>query len=307
MRQRFPQLRICPEIGSIANAQRVREILELYRPSQVFHAAAYKHVPMMEYHPFEAVENNVFGTAVLAHACIAAQVRDFVMISSDKAVRATNIMGATKRVAELLIASLQNSPGSHTNFVSVRFGNVLGSNGSVVPIFKSQIQAGGPVLVTHPEVKRFFMTIPEAARLVLQAAALGAGGGIYVLDMGEPLKIVDVARNLILLSGLKPDEDIRIEYIGLRPGEKLYEEIAFLDEDTLPTAHPSIRCFVGRSMLSEEMSGHLARLREQCATRNLAGLVLELKQLAPEYSPSAYMLQRMLQPGARTASTAVAR
>ena len=219
----FPQTPFYPEIGSIQNRARLDEVLRQYSPSVVYHAAAYKHVPMMEAHVFEAIENNVFGTYNVAVAAAEHGVEDFVMISSDKAVRPTNVMGATKRVAELLLLALQNG---RTKYVAVRFGNVLGSNGSVIPIFKKQIAAGGPVTVTHPDMRRFFMTIPEACQLVLQAAAIGEGGQICVLDMGEPVKIVDLARNLILLSGLKPDEDIKIEFTGMRPGEKLYEELS---------------------------------------------------------------------------------
>jgi FlaA1/EpsC-like NDP-sugar epimerase len=204
----------------------------------------------MEAHVFEAIENNVFGTYNVAMASAEHGVEEFVMISSDKAVRPTNVMGATKRVAELLLLAMQNGDrqpfsaaenGVCPHFVAVRFGNVLGSNGSVIPIFKKQIAAGGPVTVTHPEMRRFFMTIPEACQLVLQAAAIGQGGQICVLDMGEPVKIVDLARNLILLSGLKPDEDIKIEFTGMRPGEKLYEELSTLLEGTVPTAHEKIR------------------------------------------------------------------
>jgi FlaA1/EpsC-like NDP-sugar epimerase len=220
MRRAFPKTPFYPEIGSVQNRTRIDEVLSQYSPSVVYHAAAYKHVPMMEAHVFEAVENNVFGTYNVAVAAAEHGVEDFVMISSDKAVRPTNVMGATKRVAELLLLALQDG---RTKYVAVRFGNVLGSNGSVIPIFKKQIAAGGPVTVTHPDMRRFFMTIPEACQLVLQAAVIGQGGQICVLEMGEPVKIVDLARDLILLSGLRPDEDIKIEFTGMRPGEKLYE------------------------------------------------------------------------------------
>src|ERR1039458_4967362 len=232
MRQAFPVVPFYPEIGSIQNRTRLDEILCQYSPSVVYHAAAYKHVPLMETHIFEAIENNVFGTYNVAVAAAEHGVEDFVMISSDKAVRPTNVMGATKRVAELLLLALQNG---RTKYVAVRFPNVLGSNGSVIPIFKKQITAGGPVTVTHPDMRRFFMTIPEACQLVLQAAAIGDGGQICVLDMGELVKIVDLARNLILLSGLRPDQDIKIQFTGMRPGEKLYEELNNMLEDTLPT------------------------------------------------------------------------
>jgi len=213
------------------------------------------------------------------------------MISSDKAVRPTNIMGATKRVAELLILELQNGG---TSFVSVRFGNVLGSNGSVIPIFKQQIAAGGPVTVTHLEMRRYFMTIPEASQLVLQATAMGHGGEIFVLDMGEPVKIVDLARNLILLSGLRPDEDIKIEFTGVRPGEKLYEELNSLAEDTLPTPYEKIKIFTGNGLPSAGMEPYLEALRDICERRDVPELVLTLKDLIPDYNPSAHLLRRAI-------------
>ena len=217
LREQFPRVPFYPEIGSIQNRRRLDEVFRDHRPTSVYHAAAYKHVPMMEAHLFEAVENNVFGTRNVVRA--AAGVEDFVLVSSDKAVRSTNVMGATKRLAELICSA------GGPRFRAVRFGNVLGSNGSVIPLFKRQIAAGGPVTVTDPQIRRFFMTIPEAAELVLQAAAIGQDGEIFVLDTGEPVRIQDLARNLILLSGLQPDVDIRIEFTGIRPGEKLYERI----------------------------------------------------------------------------------
>jgi len=255
-----------------------------HRPASVYHAAAYKHVPMMEAHLFEAVENNVFGTRNLVRA--AAGVEDFVLVSSDKAVRSTNVMGATKRVAELICSA------GGPKFRAVRFGNVLGSNGSVIPLFQRQIASGGPVTVTHPEIRRFFMTIPEAAELVLQASAMGQGGEIFVLDMGEPVRIQDLARNLILLSGLKPDVDIRIEFSGLRPGEKLYEELSGEEEDTVPTSHSQIRVFTGRGAAQETVSRRLEELRRATEARDAAGVVLSLKELAPDYNPSSFLLRR---------------
>jgi FlaA1/EpsC-like NDP-sugar epimerase len=247
----------------------------------------------MEAHIFEAIENNVFGTFNVASAAAAHGAEDFVMISSDKAVRPTNVMGATKRIAELLLLTLQNGG---TKFVAVRFGNVLGSNGSVIPIFKRQIAAGGPVTVTHPEMRRFFMTIPEACQLVLQAAAIGEGGQICVLDMGEPVKIVDLARNLILLSGLRPDEDIKIQFTGMRPGEKLYEELCSSLEDTVPTDHEKIRVYVGNGMPDCDMFELLGRLRKICDARDPARLVLALKEMVLDYNPSADLLKRALTP-----------
>jgi FlaA1/EpsC-like NDP-sugar epimerase len=292
MRQAFPEIPFYPEIGSIQNRARLDEVFGQYAPSVVYHAAAYKHVPMMEAHVFEAIENNVFGTYNVAAAAAEHGVEDFVMISSDKAVRPTNVMGATKRVAELLLLGMQN--GS-TKYVAVRFGNVLGSNGSVIPIFKKQIAAGGPVTVTHPEMRRFFMTIPEACQLVLQAAVMGEGGQICVLDMGEPVKIVDLARNLILLSGLRPDDDIKIEFSGMRPGEKLYEELSSLTEDTVPTAHEKIRIFTGNGMPDGDMAGWMDCLREICRARETGRLVVALKEIVLDYSPSTHLLKRVIE------------
>jgi FlaA1/EpsC-like NDP-sugar epimerase len=281
-----------PEIGSIQNRTRLDEVLHQYRPSVVYHAAAYKHVPLMETHIFEAVENNVFGTYNVAVAAKEYGVEDFVMISSDKAVRPTNIMGATKRLSELLLLTLQNGG---TKYVAVRFGNVLGSNGSVIPIFKKQIAAGGPVTVTHPDVRRFFMTIPEACQLVLQASAIGEGGQICVLDMGEPIKIVDLAHNLILLSGLRLGEDIQIEFTGLRPGEKLYEELSTMLEGTVPTTHEKIRIFVSSSISEGDMQTRLHALHEVCEARDTGRLVVLLKEMVADYSPSTQLLKRIVE------------
>jgi FlaA1/EpsC-like NDP-sugar epimerase len=291
MKELFPGVLFQPEIGSVQRPERLAEVLERYHPSILYHAAAYKHVPMMEAHMFEALENNVFGTYMTALAAAEYGVEDFVMISTDKAVRPTSIMGVTKRLAELAVNSLQNGG---TRFVSVRFGNVLGSNGSVIPLFKKQIAAGGPVTVTHPDMQRYFMTIPEASQLVLQTSAMGEGGEIFVLDMGEPVKIVDLARNLILLSGLRPDEDIRIEFTGIRPGEKLYEELQRFEESTLPTRHEKINIFAGPSLAYGEMTGPLETLRQICAVRDVTQLILQLKEIVPEYNPSSHVLRRAL-------------
>ncbi len=291
MRQTFPHIPFHPEIGSIQNQVRLREVFGQYKPSVVYHAAAYKHVPLMEAHVFEALENNVFGTYKLAEVAKSYGAESFVMISSDKAVRPTNIMGATKRIAELLLLGLQNGG---TQFVAVRFGNVLGSNGSVIPIFKKQIASGGPITVTHPEMRRFFMTIPEACQLVLQASAIGEGGQICVLDMGHPVKIVDLAKNLILLSGLKPDEDIKIEFSGMRPGEKLYEELSTLLEDTIPSEHEKIRIFVGNEISESDMHTWLESLRVICENRDTGRLVLALKEIVQDYNPSTDLLKRII-------------
>lgn len=229
LRNRFGKnVDIVPIIADVQNRARMFEIMETYKPYAVYHAAAHKHVPLMEENPEEAVCNNILGTKNTAEAAKNAEVKKFVMISTDKAVNPPNVMGASKRIAEMIIQSL-NDETHRTNFVAVRFGNVLGSRGSVIPLFKSQIEEGGPVTVTHPEMTRYFMTIPEASRLVLQAGALAEGGEVFVLDMGEPVKIVDLARNLIKLSGKKED-DIRITYTGIRPGEKMFEELMNKDE-----------------------------------------------------------------------------
>ena len=287
----FPDLKFYPVIGSVQNIEHIRDVFDRYAPSIVYHAAAYKHVPIMEAHAFEAVENNVLGTLNVALAAAHFGTEEFVMISSDKAVRPTNIMGATKRLAELVVRSLQKEG---TKFVSVRFGNVLGSNGSVIPIFKQQIARGGPVTVTHPDMRRYFMTIPEACQLVLQSSTMGKGGEIFVLDMGEPVRIIDLAKNLILLSGLRPDIDIKIEFTGIRPGEKMYEELHALEENTLPTYHEKIKIFGGTTIKWAEMEKYLPSIEDACSARQLSKLVLMLKDLVPEYNPSADILHQVL-------------
>ncbi len=243
---RHTTVEIVPLLGSAANARRLREVFAVYRPACVYHAAAYKHVPLVECNAAEGIANNVFGTLNVAQAAIEARVANFVLISTDKAVRPTNVMGASKRMAELVLQALAAHNGSGgTRFCMVRFGNVLGSSGSVVPLFRSQLASGGPLTVTHPEVTRYFMTIPEAAQLVLHAGAMAAGGEVFVLDMGEPVKIMQLARRMVELSGLRvrdaaaPDGDIEISITGLRPGEKLYEELLIGDNPS-PTAHPRI-------------------------------------------------------------------
>jgi len=237
-----PEVNLVALLADVGDRARMEQIFEAHRPSVVLHAAAHKHVPMMEWNPCEAVKNNVFGTRALADLSDRHGVERFVMISTDKAVNPTSVMGATKRVAEIYVQAL--SQRSRTRFVTVRFGNVLGSAGSVIPIFKEQIAAGGPVTVTHPEMKRYFMTIPEASQLVLQAGMMGDGGEIFILDMGEPVRIADLARDLITLSGLRPDEDVEIKFTGMRPGEKLFEELSVDSETANKTRHPKI--FVGR-------------------------------------------------------------
>jgi FlaA1/EpsC-like NDP-sugar epimerase len=280
--QRFQNLQIAPVIGDAKNAAWVNRVMAEHRPAVVFHAAAYKHVPLMENgNAWEAVRNNVLGTQVVAAAAQAQGVGKFVMISTDKAVNPTNVMGATKRLAEMACQAMQQPAG--TRFVSVRFGNVLGSSGSVIPKFQKQIEAGGPVTVTHPEITRYFMSIPEAAQLVLQAGLMGEGGEIFVLDMGEPVKIAELARLMIRLSGAD-EERIRIEYSGLRPGEKLYEELLADDESTLPTPHPKLRVAKARAADAGWYAECLAWLAHP-DTYDEVTVKRQLKTWVPEYQP----------------------
>jgi FlaA1/EpsC-like NDP-sugar epimerase len=248
-------------IASVRDKARLREIFDKYKPSVVFHAAAHKHVPLMEANPVEAIKNNVFGTLNVAQCADEFGAKKFVLISTDKAVNPTNVMGATKRFAEMIIQSLNKQ--SNTEFVAVRFGNVLGSNGSVIPLFKKQIAQGGPVTVTHPEITRYFMTIPEAAQLVIQAGAMARGGEIFVLDMGECVKIDDLARDVIRLSGYIPDVDIKVEYTGLRPGEKLYEELLLAEEGIMETKHEYIFIAKPLDVSYKEMLSHIKSI-ETC-------------------------------------------
>lgn len=280
-----PDVHIVPVIGDVRNRSRVQGIFDTQMPQVVFHAAAYKHVPMMESNPAEAINNNVQGTRLVADAAQAVGVETFVLISTDKAVRPTNVMGATKRVAELYVQSLAVT--SRTRFVTTRFGNVLGSNGSVVLTFQQQIKAGGPVTVTHPEVTRFFMTIPEAAQLVLQAGSMGRGGEIFLFDMGEPVAIVHLAQELIRLSGLRPHEDIEIVYTGLRPGEKLYEELLLADEGTLPTHHEKICVAAAAQRNVGNINQRLDLLVQAAKNLDKELMHSELQNLVQEYTPPA--------------------
>ena len=282
LRRNYPDLNLVTLIGSVRNTARVDYVLDTYRPKLVFHAAAHKHVPLMEDSPNEAIKNNVFGTYKMAKAASAHGVRRFVLISTDKAVNPTNIMGASKRLCEMVVQMMNRQ--SDTEFVAVRFGNVLGSNGSVIPLFKKQIEAGGPVTVTHPDIIRYFMTIPEAVSLVLQASYYAKGGEIFVLDMGEPVKIDDMARNLIRLSGYEPDVDIAIEYTGLRPGEKLYEELLMEEEGLQETANKLIHIGKPIEMDDEKFKEQLDRL--DAAYRIEAANMKELvAEIVPTYHP----------------------
>lgn len=283
LRERFPGMSIEPRIGDITDQARMDLVLQRAKPDALFHAAAHKHVPMMEQNPGEAIKNNVLGTRCIAELAAKHKVGSFVMISTDKAVNPTSVMGASKRVAELLIQGMAQRHRA-TKFVSVRFGNVLGSSGSVVPIFKRQIADGGPVTVTHPEMKRYFMTIPEATQLVLEAAALGQGGEVFILDMGHPVKIVDLARDLIRLSGLEPDRDIEIRFTGIRPGEKLFEELSTDEEKADKTKHEKI--FVGRIQPADwnQLKAGIEALSSDTDHFDERQIYEALRKLIPEFS-----------------------
>ena len=274
---------VVPVVADVCDAGRVSDIFQTYRPHVIFHAAAHKHVPMMELNPGEAVKNNVFGTKVVADAAAACGASAFVMVSTDKAVNPTSVMGASKRIAELYVQSL-NTKRQTTRFVAVRFGNVLGSSGSVVPIFQKQIDAGGPLTVTHPEMQRYFMTIPEASQLVMQAGAIGQGGEIFVLDMGAPVRILDLALELIRRRGMRAGDDIHIEFTGVRPGEKLYEELAFENEQTRRTSHDKIRVW----QLAPAGAAQVKRMLDLLGGvigANRQEIVFALSQCVPEYRP----------------------
>lgn len=288
----FPAVRYCPELGNVQNGARIEELLRRYKPEVIYHAAAYKHVPMLESHLIEAVENNVLGTQTVAQAAAAHGVREFVLISSDKAVRPSSLMGATKRLAEMVVQALR---GNGTSFVTVRFGNVLGSRASVARIFEEQIAVGGPVTVTHPDMQRFFMTMTEACQLILLAAGLGADGGVCVLDMGQPVRIVQLARRMIAQAGGSEDT-IRIEYTGMRPGEKLAEKLWDGNEMPVQTRAEGIRVVRGNQELPPSYVGQMNALRESCRRRDRGEVLRLLRALVPAFEPGALLLQ---QAGAR--------
>jgi FlaA1/EpsC-like NDP-sugar epimerase len=272
-------------IGDVCDESRMREIMARYRPNLVFHAAAHKHVPIMEHQPVEAIKNNTFGTRLLARLANEYGVNRFILVSTDKAINPTNVMGASKRLAEIYIQSLNEAAESRTRFMAVRFGNVLGSSGSVVPLFRKQISEGGPVTVTHPEVIRYFMTIPEASGLVLQCATQGKGGEIFVLDMGKPIKILDLARRMIQLSGYEPEKDIEISFVGLRPGEKLFEELQHVGEEYTPTHHPRILRFTGSPYPMSDVDTFFQALKDQMRQVDADRLKQEIHSFVPEYTP----------------------
>jgi FlaA1/EpsC-like NDP-sugar epimerase len=292
LRENYPNVEIVPAIGDIRSVTRVEDVIREQRVESIYHAAAYKHVPMMEAHPIEAARNNILGTRNVLLAAQRYRVSDFLMISTDKAVNPTNVMGATKRAAEILVSSLGGLDRGSTKCVSVRFGNVLGSNGSVVPVFKQQIEHGGPVTVTHPDIRRYFMTIPEAVQLVLQASTMGKGSETFVLDMGEPVKIVDLAKNMIRLSGHEPDVDIEIRYTGLRPGEKLFEELSLEGENIGSTYHHKIKIFQSERMKSGVVELWLQQLETLIKRRDAAGIVTHMAVMVPEYTASSYVPKR---------------
>ncbi|MGB4044621.1 MAG: nucleoside-diphosphate sugar epimerase/dehydratase [Halanaerobiales bacterium] len=284
LKKGFPDIEIIPIISCVRDKERLDNLFASYRPDLVFHAAAHKHVPLMEYNPGEAVKNNIFGTRNLLEVADRYKVDKFVLISTDKAVNPTNVMGATKRVAEMLVQAMNKR--SQTKYMAVRFGNVLGSNGSVIPLFKKQIATGGPVTVTHEEVTRYFMTIPEAVQLVIQAAALGRGGEVFVLDMGEPVKIIDLAKDLIKLSGLKLGEDIDIEITGLRPGEKLYEELLHDTENSIRTEHERIYITRLEEIDPAALATALEDLWEESCQDNAIAIIRLLMDLVETYKPN---------------------
>ena len=268
-------------VGDIRNKERMTKVFKTFKPDTIYHAAAYKHVPLMEDNPAEAIHTNILGTKTIADLAVEHKVKKFVMVSTDKAVNPTSIMGASKRIAEMYTQSLNSL--NITKFITTRFGNVLGSNGSVIPLFKKQIENGGPITVTHPDVNRFFMTIPEACLLVLEAGAMGKGGEIFIFDMGKSIKIVDLAKKMVKLSGLTLGKDIQIVFTGLRPGEKLYEELLNNEENTLPTHHPRIMIAKVREYNIENIKTEISNLIDRAVMQDNFKIVEKMKSLIPEY------------------------
>lgn len=298
LEEKYKELDFVPIIGDVRNPDRVDYVFRNWHPQVVFHAAAYKHVPLMEENPCEAVRTNVFGTRVIADAAVSYGVEKFVMISTDKAVNPTNIMGCSKRLAEIYVQSLsvaisKGALAGNTKFITTRFGNVLGSNGSVIPRFCDQIAKGGPVTVTHPDIIRYFMTIPEACRLVLEAGTMGKGGEIFIFDMGEPVKIADLAKRMIELSGLQVDKDIEIKYTGLRPGEKLYEELLSNKENTKETPHEKIRVAAVREYAYKDVVEHFDLLAELSLHVHILPMVKEMKSFVPEFKSQNSQFTRL--------------
>jgi FlaA1/EpsC-like NDP-sugar epimerase len=285
---------IVVKVADVSDINRMSYIFRTHKPSIVFHAAAYKHVPLMEKNPYEAVKINILGTRILADLAAENAVDKFVMVSTDKAVNPTNVMGATKRFAEMYTQSMNQLEGMHTKFIATRFGNVLGSNGSVIPLFKKQIERGGPVTVTHPDITRYFMTIPEACELVLEAATMGEGGEVFVFDMGESVKIINLAKKMITLSGMRVDRDIEIKFTGLRPGEKLYEELLSTDENTLPTHHPKIliaKVNVPSYSYMDIQMNLMQEVLDEGGNNN--ELVSKIKEVIPEYKSNNSIFEKL--------------
>lgn len=297
LEDKFPDLSFVPMIGDVRSRERLDYAFRMHHPQIVFHAAAYKHVPLMEENPGEAIQVNVYGTKNMADYAVKYNVGKFVMVSTDKAVNPTNIMGCSKRIAEIYVQSLsiaiaQGKIAGKTKFITTRFGNVLGSNGSVIPRFREQILNGGPVTVTHPDIIRYFMTIPEACRLVLEAGTMGNGGEIFIFEMGDPVKIRDLAHRMIELSGLKPDKDIQIVYTGLRPGEKLYEELLSNKENTKSTPHEKIRVAAVREYDYQEVLDQVARLSELSSHVDIIEMVKRMKLFVPEFKSQNSQFQK---------------
>jgi FlaA1/EpsC-like NDP-sugar epimerase len=285
LRNLFKGVEIVPLLADIQNMQQLDMAFSNYKPEIVFHAAAYKHVPMLEHHSWKAVRNNIIGTFNISECATKYDIDRFVFVSTDKAVRPTNVMGATKRIAEIMIQNQEAFKKCRTKFMIVRFGNVVGSAGSVLPLFKKQIEQGGPVTVTHRDVTRYFMTIPEASQLILQAGAMGEGGEIFILDMGTPMKIDNIARDLIKMSGLEPDKDIKIDYVGLRPGEKLYEELITEGEGIVPTSHKKIMVLRGSEQNLQVLNGNIGQLAELAEEQDTQKIIEKLQKIVPEYTP----------------------
>ena len=283
MREKYPNINFKFVMMDVANLNRLEALFKKYNFAMVYHAAAYKHVPLVEDNPHEAIFTNVQGSKNLAFLASKFEINRFVMVSTDKAVNPTNVMGASKRTAELFVQSLQDLPKNKTKFITTRFGNVLGSNGSVIPLFKKQIEHGGPITITHPDIVRYFMTIPEACELVLQAGTMGQGGEVFVFDMGEPVKILDLAKRMIKLSGFEPDVDIKIIFTGLRPGEKLYEELLSDDAKTLPTHNKNIMVSKDPHMQFEQINGLVNKLIEAAEKSEKVEVVKVLKEIVPEF------------------------
>jgi FlaA1/EpsC-like NDP-sugar epimerase len=294
LKQNFSGIEILSLLADIRDRRQLEKAFEASEPQAVFHAAAYKHVPILELQPWKAIKNNILGTRNLIDMANRFDIERFVFVSTDKAVRPVNVMGSSKRVAEMLVQGHNGSSVSNTRFITVRFGNVVGSVGSVVPLFKKQIERGGPVTVTHPDVTRYFMTIPESCQLILQAGAMGEGGEIFILDMGIPIKIDDMARDLIRLSGFEPEVDIKIEYVGLRPGEKLYEELITESEGIVPTSHEKIMVLRGEERDVVPLNGQIDELAKLAYDQDTEKIKAKLQEIVPEYKPVSAEIERIV-------------